>query len=213
MAIEDLMAILPPPLTPRYPGTSERWATAEARLGFHFPTDFKDFIRLYGSGWLVGDYQILNPMVTPWENAPADLGGLTVSFDVLSRHVLASLGRAAPWEGWLLDVAAISGVYSEARAITGDTARFPYPVWPPIGGMLPWAASNEAGALMWLTEGEPDSWPVVDGYPNEDERLHPGPMTRLLAGWLRGEQPYVVSRLNGEEATPQGFFTQTMNGF
>jgi hypothetical protein len=41
--------------------------------------------------------------------------------------------------------------------------RFPYPLYPEPGGLLPWGAIVAGGYAFWLTEpaGDPDGWPVV----------------------------------------------------
>ncbi len=41
--------------------------------------------------------------------------------------------------------------------------RFPYPLFPEPGGLLPWGAVREAGYGFWLTDpsGSPEKWPVV----------------------------------------------------
>jgi len=41
--------------------------------------------------------------------------------------------------------------------------RFPYPLHPEPGGLLPWGAIVAGGYAFWLTEpsDDPDSWPVV----------------------------------------------------
>jgi hypothetical protein len=38
---------------------------------------------------------------------------------------------------------------------------FPYPFYPEPGGLLEWASTGTGSRLCWLTEGEPDGWPVV----------------------------------------------------
>ncbi len=41
--------------------------------------------------------------------------------------------------------------------------RFPYPLFPEPGGLLPWGAVVEGGYAFWLTapSDDPDQWPVV----------------------------------------------------
>lgn len=37
----------------------------------------------------------------------------------------------------------------------------PYPVHPEPGGTLPWGITRNGDLLCWLTEGDPDRWPVA----------------------------------------------------
>ncbi len=222
MAIEDLLRVWPPPATPIAPGTPERWASAEARLGFRFPVDFKDFIRAYGSGWIAGNLAIFNPMHTPWEDAP-DLTVILISYNTLFEHVnnarLPLYLRCHRWAGWLASVAdalaAFDDSYTQGQVAPGVPwvpENYPYPSWPPLGGLIPWAVTEYGAALFWLTRGEPDAWPVVYGHPHEEpEVLLPGTMTEVLVGWLRGEKrlsPYPIDA--GRRDRRPYFFTQTL---
>ncbi|MFF4161615.1 SMI1/KNR4 family protein [Streptomyces sp. NPDC001741] len=38
---------------------------------------------------------------------------------------------------------------------------YPYPLFPEPGGLLAWAVTESAAHVCWLTEGPPESWPVV----------------------------------------------------
>lgn len=37
----------------------------------------------------------------------------------------------------------------------------PYPVFPEVGGLIPWGFTDNGDLLLWLAEGESESWPVV----------------------------------------------------
>ncbi|HET6249073.1 MAG TPA: SMI1/KNR4 family protein [Tepidisphaeraceae bacterium] len=50
MSIQDLCAVLKPPAHPTDVGSSKLWAEAEAELGAELPSDYKQFISIYGSG-------------------------------------------------------------------------------------------------------------------------------------------------------------------
>ncbi len=160
-------------------------------------------------------------MHIPWEDAP-DLTDILQSVRTLNDH---GYGRrnpnlvSVPWGGWLTAVGGILGVfedsYAQAHTAPSDPylpENYPYPAWPPLGGLLPWAATEYGAALCWLTRGEPDAWPVVYGHPHEEpEVLLPGTMTEVLAGWLRGEarlSPYPFNA-GGWDVRPY-FFTQTL---
>ncbi|MER5552588.1 SMI1/KNR4 family protein [Streptomyces sp. NPDC002793] len=38
---------------------------------------------------------------------------------------------------------------------------YPYPLFPEPGGLFAWAHTESSASVCWLTEGPPDSWPVV----------------------------------------------------
>jgi hypothetical protein len=47
-----------------------------------------------------------------------------------------------------------------------EPSRFPYPIYPEPGGLLPWGTSNRAGLFFWLTEGRDSAaWPIVVAHP------------------------------------------------
>ena len=60
MAIEELDKFIPPPANP-IDGDGD-WSAAERELGFVLPTDFKQLIRLYGSGEFYGSLYVSNPL-------------------------------------------------------------------------------------------------------------------------------------------------------
>ncbi|MFH9619331.1 SMI1/KNR4 family protein [Streptomyces pratensis] len=39
--------------------------------------------------------------------------------------------------------------------------QYPYPLFPEPGGLLAWAVTESSAHVCWLTEGPPESWPVV----------------------------------------------------
>jgi hypothetical protein len=60
VAIEELVAFIPPPAHP-INGAGD-WSAAERELGFAFPDDFKQLIRVYGSGEFYGSLYVVNPL-------------------------------------------------------------------------------------------------------------------------------------------------------
>ncbi|MEO3945334.1 SMI1/KNR4 family protein [Gorillibacterium sp. CAU 1737] len=59
--MDKLIAILTPPETPHKPGSVEEWREAAEQLGTDLPADYKEFLRIYGTGG-VGDFLwILTP--------------------------------------------------------------------------------------------------------------------------------------------------------
>jgi hypothetical protein len=59
---------------------------------------------------------------------------------------------------------------------------YPYGAFPPTPGLILWADDDNGCMLFWLTEGDPDRWPILvtppDGYSWERFEL---PMTAFLA--------------------------------
>jgi len=61
MPIDQLIAVVHPPLTPVATGSADLWLEVEKRLGTALPPDYKDFIALYGSGGFYGFLGIYSP--------------------------------------------------------------------------------------------------------------------------------------------------------
>ncbi len=167
MSVAELRRLVPPPSAPVAPGSLQEWAAVEQRLGLVFPADYKEYIATYGSGAFPGLLFVMNPMKR-------------VSFTDHVTYYLHSL------DGQL---EATRGAFGGGEEYRGE-AR-PFPLWPEPAGLFPWGWMGMDGAskLFWLTEGDPDRWPVVWGDPYEP-RWFNGPytttMTSFLAGTLRG---------------------------
>jgi hypothetical protein len=71
--------------------------------------------------------------------------------------------------------------------------QLPPPLHPAVPGFLPWGSDDNGNHYGWLTDGEPDQWPVVFvGHEYEDiAERHDGPMTAFLARMFLGELPDV----------------------
>ncbi|MBQ0896459.1 SMI1/KNR4 family protein [Micromonospora sp. U56] len=77
---------------------------------------------------------------------------------------------------------------------------FPYPLYPEPGGLLQWAVTGNGVMLCWLTQGAPDTWPVVVfDFGDHCERYDTGAVD-LLYGHLSGRRP--VSGLGTTHAIP-----------
>lgn len=58
---------------------------------------------------------------------------------------------------------------------------FPYQVFPDAGGLLAWAGTGNGDAVYWLTEGNPDRWPIVVYGPRACEHeIYHQPVTDFL---------------------------------
>jgi len=104
MTAVSLARIMPPPAKPLEADGS--WFHAEEILGMGFPDDFKDFIRIYGSGTIGHFMSVLNPFA---QNPNLNLLEQSRSqLDVL--HYLRDRGESNPYalypeSGGLLPVA------------------------------------------------------------------------------------------------------------
>ena len=69
-----------------------------------------------------------------------------------------------------------------------EPKRFPYPIFPEPGGLLPWGVSHRAGLFFWLTEGDdPGNWPVVIAEPEfEHWTRYDGPVCAFLEDIVSG---------------------------
>lgn len=64
----------------------------------------------------------------------------------------------------------------------------PLTAYPEPGGLLVCAATMDGDGVGWLTQGEPDDWPVIV-WPRQQDQGPPlkGTMTEVLLAWLKGE--------------------------
>ncbi|MFI7011436.1 SMI1/KNR4 family protein [Streptomyces sp. NPDC050145] len=60
---------------------------------------------------------------------------------------------------------------------------YPYPLYPEPGGLLVWAMNECGGNFCWLTEGPPDSWPVVFWTRDDDYERHDCGAAEFLDRW------------------------------
>ncbi|WP_026423759.1 hypothetical protein [Actinokineospora inagensis] len=77
-------------------------------------------------------------------------------------------------------------MFARALDILRSIRKLPYPVYPDVPGLLPWARcrAEGAGMLFWLTDGgDPNDWPVVPSAINNDrwEEFDVGAVEFLLA--------------------------------
>jgi hypothetical protein len=70
--------------------------------------------------------------------------------------------------------------YRETRARFPD--RLPWPPFPEPGGVLPLGRTDNGDELYWVTQGQPDGWPValLEARAAVQE-VHPMPVTGFLA--------------------------------
>ncbi|MCX2953346.1 SMI1/KNR4 family protein [Lentzea sp. NEAU-D7] len=87
------------------------------------------------------------------------------------------------------------------RALRADLPdAVPHPLYPESGGLLPWGVTDNNDFLCWLTNGEPDEWPVVVTTVHE-WWTYEGTMLSFLSGILRREIvcPVLTEDFPGED--------------
>jgi SMI1-KNR4 cell-wall len=152
MAIEDLLAVVPPPARPIDPGDPAAWPKVEQALGTKLPSDYRDYGLRYGSGVLGHNIFVYNPF------SPFYLG----------------------------DVKNTCQLFGQMHEVEED--YFPHAVFPSSPGLLPWASDSNGNHYFWLTEGEPDQWPVLFWPRNGDE-------------WVRSRSRGNLVSRDGNQAT------------
>ncbi|BBC34895.1 hypothetical protein SGFS_061890 [Streptomyces graminofaciens] len=64
-----------------------------------------------------------------------------------------------------------------------DRERYPYPLRPAPGALLLWGRTMDADRLCWLTEGEPEEWPVVVWSRDGWYETHATGAAGFVGGW------------------------------
>lgn len=98
MAIEELVAFIPPPAQP-IDGEGD-WSVAEKEFGIVFPADFKQLVQRYGTGRFYGDLYVANPL-KEWgrEQVRSDLSRYRALRDAceLSLKLFPDCPGLLPW--------------------------------------------------------------------------------------------------------------------
>lgn len=131
MSIEELQQIVPSPAKPKRGGDPQSWRKLEKPLKIKLPSDYRDFCFHYGSGCFDDPGRLL---VFVWNPC--------------SRHYAKDLHRTC-------------ADLRETRELGPRTANVPYGVYPDRPGWLPWGSDMDGNLMCWLTEGEPDQWPLI----------------------------------------------------
>lgn len=58
-----------------------------------------------------------------------------------------------------------------------------YPLYPEPDGLYPWGGTDNGDSLFWLTQGDPDHWPVI-GTSRSGWAEYQGTMTEFLVAVL-----------------------------
>jgi hypothetical protein len=63
-----------------------------------------------------------------------------------------------------------------------------FPLFPDVGGLLPWAITENRERLYWLTEGDSLNWPtIIYESRGSKHEIHTLTCTALISGWVSGE--------------------------
>lgn len=129
MEFKAFCQAIQPPREPIESSSIKEWGRVEKTIGSKLPSDYKNYINVFGTGCLANFFWVFNPFT---ENTNLNL----------LHQVTAQLD-------------AISVLKEEFDEIC------PYPIYPALGGLLPWGITDNGNVLFWLTCGEPDLWHVA----------------------------------------------------
>ncbi|MGW3761526.1 SMI1/KNR4 family protein [Streptomyces sp. NPDC005131] len=157
--VAELVRLMPPPVGD--PGPAIDWARAEQAWEMVFPSDYKDFVNVYGKGSFVAEsvgsfFGVVVPECSP--------EGETVG----SMREETAIAQEDWDEGY------------------GDK---PEDLPPGADRMVTWAVDASADLLCWLVTGpDPDVWPVAVYNRTWDKwSLHDVGMAGFLRKMLAGE--------------------------
>jgi hypothetical protein len=160
-----LVEMVPPPVAPFEAGAASDFARVEGELGLALPEDYKRLILAYGSGQWQRFWVILNPFA---EN------------EYINLLVQCQNRRPKKWS--MLD--------AERVVREAEGGRYPHPIYPEPGGILPWASTDNGGRFFWLTKGGADEWATVYYADRSPEfGVYEMSCTELLYGAVSGELP------------------------
>jgi SMI1-KNR4 cell-wall len=160
-----LVAMVPPPDSPFEAGVAADFRRVEAELGLELPDDYKQLVQKYGSGQWQQFWYVLNPFSAN---------------EYTNLLVQCQNRRPKKWS--MLD--------AERGVCEAEGGRYPHPIYPEAGGILPWAATDNGGRFFWLTAGKPNTWSTVyysDRSP--DFQVFEVSCTELLLGAVSGTVP------------------------
>jgi len=76
------------------------------------------------------------------------------------------------------------------------------PVYPEAGGMLTWGCMWEGEPLGWVTDGDPDEWPIVFGF--DEDVVFPYSFLEFVVRWLRGDLVHPLADFAAEAQKRDG---------
>ncbi|MEM8534476.1 MAG: SMI1/KNR4 family protein [Chloroflexota bacterium] len=133
MSLNKLLNVLPAPTSPIETITPDQWETFELSTGMSLPSDYKEYLGIFGTG-------VVGGVITPYN-------------PFCKRTLLRASYTCRNWMGQAIAI-------SRHKQQFG-TEVFPYPLYPEPDGVLPWGATDNGDQLFWLTTGSPNEWSVV----------------------------------------------------
>ncbi|HTU17709.1 MAG TPA: SMI1/KNR4 family protein [Gemmataceae bacterium] len=129
--LQRLQDLIPPPEQPTEAGSSKLRRSVERALGSPLPTDLYEFALVYGSGRFH------------------------------SRESGCLLQICNPFSGAFFDqVVDWANLCRDLKKAEGDS-YIPYDLYPERPGLLALGDDDNGRFIFWLTEGEPDEWPIL----------------------------------------------------
>lgn len=174
--LERLTALAPPPAKPRHRGTAPRRGNVEASLRTVLPADYKRFVDTYGSECFNDYFYVFSPF--------AEADGMNLIWQAGVPGCFEKdddLGRAYHPGSFLERYQAL---------MVDDPVSHPHPTYPDRGGLLPVGGDTNGGSMYWLTEGDPDNWPLIrcPRGPFEPPEQYSVGLVEFLVGWLSGSR-------------------------
>lgn len=155
--LNKLRQLVPPPKKPYENGPEDVRAKVEKQLKTGLPDDLFKFCATYGSG----EFR------------------LPQHSNVVRVHNPFS-------GGYISQLKQDHEMYRDLRRDEGKDF-FPYKVYPAKSGLLLWGSGENQRAFFWLTDGEPNSWPVVLMTPEDKFVRLETTMTQFLVDLFEGQ--------------------------
>jgi len=159
MSLTELLEILPVPEFPVNTGDVVAWEKIEANIGSPLPNDYKSFVVTYGSGRVADCIYIWNPFTsTGYLNLIQRMDTTLSSWRISKQEYMAEFDPDDP----------------------------PYPIFPELGGLLPFGQTVNGDILTWETQGNPDDWTIViQRVRSTDYEEHAMSLAQFLSNLLR----------------------------
>jgi hypothetical protein len=176
--VERLAHILGQPVPARAPVP---WERSIPEIGFQFPSDYREFIDMYGSISIRDELHIWTPSLLP------GVPGAGPGFPGFVQQTTEGVGQH------------LALAYEQ-----GDLRECPFPIFPSPGGLLGWAHNSNVDHCFWLTVGDdPDGWPIAIWYRQlaKWDRFDGG-MVEFLFAVLSGDYPMAGEIAPGDPNVP-----------
>jgi hypothetical protein len=149
------------------------WIDIERRLGLMLPADYVQWAESYTSLYIDGFLRVLHPVNF---FSRTDKGG--IGEDLMG---VAEMDPPVRME-----------VYDSRGRILGEELPA-YPCYPSENGLVPWGNTDNGDLLLWISEGNPESWQivVVDGDSHTWQEFECG-FSEFLVGLFEAQFSQVI---------------------